>query len=55
MKVKVTKIYSDRFTHETIEVGRELEVSAERGKELIEAGVVEEVKPSKKANNGDEE
>lgn len=51
---KVIKQYVDKYTHEMVTVGTELEdVSKERLKELIEAGVVEVAKESasKKKSN----
>lgn len=49
MKVKVIKTYSDKYTGETVEAGRTLEITAERAKELLNAGVIE--KPKKDAEN----
>lgn len=45
MKVKIIKEYYDSTKNkELIKVGTELTVSTERGKELINAGVAEEIK-----------
>lgn len=45
MKVEIIKNYYDSTKNkELIEAGTELTVSAERGKELIDAGVAKEIK-----------
>lgn len=45
MKVRLINAYLDKYTNELYErIGAEYEVTDERGKELIAAGKVEEVK-----------
>nr|DAL96694.1 MAG TPA: hypothetical protein [Caudoviricetes sp.] len=44
MKIKVTKRYVDKYTKKIVEEGTEMEMTAERGKELIKEGVAKEVK-----------
>lgn len=39
MKIKVTKRYVDKYTKKIVEEGTEMEMTAERGKELIKEGV----------------
>lgn len=39
MKIKVIKAYSDKYTHEYVEVGSVIDVPDARGEELISAGV----------------
>ncbi len=48
MKVEVVKIYSDTTQNdELISVGTVLDVSTDRGNQLIKAGVAKEIKENK--------
>lgn len=49
MKLKVLKAFHDKNTDELYEVGKELEVDAKRGKELLahSLSLVEEIKEKK--------
>ena len=49
MKLNVIKTYSDKYTGETVDAGKTIEVDAGRAKELLAAKVVE--KPKKDAKN----
>lgn len=54
MKVKVIQNYTDLELKEIIVKGAELEVSKERAKVLIEAGVAKEAKEGRKGNKKDD-
>lgn len=46
MKLKVEKVFTDKITGELYQVGQEIEVASERGKELLadERKLVSEIK-----------
>ena len=54
MKLVVIKAYVDKYSHELRDVGDEITVNNDRGKELLASGYVEEIK-DKVDKTGDEE
>lgn len=53
MKLKVLKAFHDKNTDELYEVGKEIEVDAKRGKELLahSLSLVEEIKEKKQVKD----